>query len=538
MSDGEDNEFAAMSPEPEGEGDFDAGASDPHNDNGDGAEMNDNKDGGEPNSDEWIEYQDDEGRTYYYNNVTQESAWELPEGANIVQPPPDDEDGQVADGDGSGAAGDVGEDYQNTTENAADDGGGGEATADAGGSSQEWIKYQDDDGRDYYYNATTEETQWEKPDGYIDDGEGTGVIDGENVDYGNEAGDTATGTEDQAMAIDDGVPQDDSQQEPEASEATAMDIEQDSAVTAGATENKELDEVTQEQEERPESPPPRDPKEVALENAQKALEQPDAILEPGVAKHLFTVVEQKEDGTGAQLAMNSIVNGYTGQTAICGILSKWLLDLKTANRKNETEEKKIKTNNKSGILSSKNTHADTIRQLIEDVVAKTAKTNFTENAQQRMLNLSRKERSFFEEMMEHSRWRRLLIDLAGAPQHKDSALLTWCLQSISKRGHHREIAKRINQSDYFDVFHGMVTSELAVLGKLSVNGGKPGSDINGMNADRDSSGSVNVESIVNDLKRHSTNTAYTYIYVIEVSSYALCSCNGLFVQLSMDAKTQ
>lgn len=143
---------------------------------------------------------------------------------------------------------------------------------------------------------------------------------------------------------------------------------------------------------------------------------------------------------------------------------------------------------------------------MEKVIAKIAKSSFSEKAQQTLLNLPKKDRQFFEEMMEHERWRRLLIDLSA--EHKDSALLTLLLQSISKRGHHREIAKRITISDYFEVFHGMLASELGLLGKLAVNGGKASAgELNGSNS---------ADTIVNDLKRQSTTTAYTYIYVIEL----------------------
>ena len=54
----------------------------------------------------------------------------------------------------------------------------------------------------------------------------------------------------------------------------------------------------------------------------------------------------------------------------------------------------------------------------------------------------------------------------------------------------------------------MLASELGLLGKLAVNGGKASADeLNGVNS---------AETIVNDLKRQSTTTAYTYIYVMEL----------------------
>jgi hypothetical protein len=116
---------------------------------------------------------------------------------------------------------------------------------------------------------------------------------------------------------------------------------------------------------------------------------------------------------------------------------------------------------------------------------------------------------FFEEMMDHTQWRKLLIDLSS--EHKDSALLTYCLQTISNKGYHREIAKRINQSDYFNVFHGMLISELCLIGKLSVNQGKVSDRSDGADVEDDS-----VEIMIHSLTKQSTSTGYTFVYVMEM----------------------
>lgn len=62
---------------------------------------------------EWEELTDEQGNTYYYNSVTQETTWTKP------------------------------------------------------GSSGDWLVYTTDDGREYYYNEKTQETTWEKPDGFV-----------------------------------------------------------------------------------------------------------------------------------------------------------------------------------------------------------------------------------------------------------------------------------------------------------------------------------------------------------------------------------
>lgn len=72
----------------------------------------------------WEALQDDEGRTYYYNQDTQETVWELPEGAEVKQ---DDSAAPIR-------------------------------------RIGPWLVYTTDDGREYYYNETSGETTWENPE--------------------------------------------------------------------------------------------------------------------------------------------------------------------------------------------------------------------------------------------------------------------------------------------------------------------------------------------------------------------------------------
>ena len=96
----------------------------------------------------------------------------------------------------------------------------------------------------------------------------------------------------------------------------------------------------------------------------------------------------------------------------------------------------------------------------------------------------------------------------------------YCLQAISKRGHHREIARRINQSDHFAVFNAMLTSELAVFGDIAV------SDC------RDNVLSISVPELVGDLRRTCTSTAYTYLHATEVLRHLVTTAQNQWSQNS------
>ncbi len=93
-----------------------------------------------PAEGDWTEVQDDEGRTYYYNTKTEETSWDNPDGFDDTKTDSNDTKMQETKDETPDAAG-------------IENGDG-------------WTKVKDDDGRTYYYNTKTEQTSWDKPDGF------------------------------------------------------------------------------------------------------------------------------------------------------------------------------------------------------------------------------------------------------------------------------------------------------------------------------------------------------------------------------------
>lgn len=192
--------------------------------------------------------------------------------------------------------------------------------------------------------------------------------------------------------------------------------------------------------------------------------------------------------------MQALIASFHGQTAICGLLGRWLADLKASSSSSDATKQE----------ETFDTAADEVRGIIQDMVNRIAMERFSKIGGDNILNLSKAEAAFLEDMIDSVRWRKLLIDLSAT--NKDSALLMYCLQSISKRGHHREIAKRVNQSDHFAVYNAMLGSEFAAVSNLSAS------------ASIDMEASIDMSQIVEDLRRACTSTSYTYLYAVEVSN--------------------
>jgi len=206
------------------------------------------------------------------------------------------------------------------------------------------------------------------------------------------------------------------------------------------------------------------------------------------------VLEVVSSHGNPEKAILALIDNYHGQTAICGTLANWLADLRSSctNSQNVNEV----------VGSAHQSVADEIRETAQAVVSLIAKERFSKSGGASILNLSKSQAAFLEDMIGSSRWRKLLIDLSAT--HKDSALLMYCIRAISKRGYHRELVKRMNPSEYFSVFNAMLQSELAVVGKTAVC------------ASSDVDTSMGLEDLVNDLRRTCTATAFTYLYSIEV----------------------
>ena len=511
-----------------------------------------------PKEEEWMEHEDDKGQTYYYNSKTGESSWDVPPGynnnnntdatdaaaadvevvASTASTPPRQETEEIAREEEQPPLQEKEKEAVSVEEDVSAE--PAEDLAAEPEKEEEWVLYQDDGGQDYYYNSKTGETQWEKPNSSAShpssssqqqqqqqqDEQQLHQEEGHHGSVSSLNNDNISNDNNNESAVPNDNNDDDDDDEGEEEEGAAMEEE----------------EIVEEEEEVV-------VEETALEKAQGTLKQPDAILESNCPMHVSEVLNNMGGQQGGQFVMTNLIQGYVGQTAIAALLANWLTTFRRAKRKQKQKhtpsttpadaaairQRQIisssqhHTNNNNTNNNNNNNNSDSssavqsVRNFMEQVIAKLAKDRYNvEGGDYILTNLSKQEAAFLQTMMKDTSWRRLLIDLSA--QHQHSALLMYCLNRISEMGHHREIVSRINQSDYFTVFHNMLTSELSTMIQ-NTNNTKNNNNNNHNNNNNDND--YTMDRIIQDLQRTCTSTSYTYIYAMTVLQHLVQRANLL-----------
>jgi hypothetical protein len=463
------------------------------------------------------------GIYYYHNATTGESTWDPPPGF-------EDDGGDIDDGVGANAESSsssssssssakrslddfhrssaVDDDDDDGNENGRDENDGIADGEDVGGG---WVAYMDDDGRYYYYRAETGETQWDRPggDGMMvndDDDDDDEDYDGRDSNVGTTRG-----------AIDDDRDGAFDRRSDDGREYNANEIDdEDARVEVAAAATKEEDE------------------EDAAAIAERLLRRPDAVMEADVLDSIEVLVRHSGPEVAVPLAMQSLLDGYNGDAAMCGLLGSWLARLKSATmaaadggcaggRRGPTDNDDDDDDDDDDDVCDdrdpmlRDGASDAARVVVEGVIDKLAKERFTKDHGDAILSLDKNKAAFIDRMIRSDRWRRLLIDLSAT--NKESMLFMICLRKISNLGHHRDIANRINPSEFFGVFDSMLQSELSIVGCAAVDGYAE-DVVDAMDASLGPMG-----TLISDLRRNCTSTSYTYLYAMEVIRALLTKSN-------------
>lgn len=225
---------------------------------GKGNDSDEKKDDEAEDEVEWEAYEDDQGRTYYYNPSTGESRWEKPARYKYVEMPAKDDEASVTRSPAF--------DMEEEEEGEEVDEGRDESMNDVSAVEDNWIEYRDEQGRTYYYNSNTETTQWERPEGVS------------NI----QKDDTASSISEKHASI--ALPKDDEYSEVETTKEEVLDERTLVPEKYPIQDMEPIEEKTSE----------NDPVTVAID----ALNAMDAILEPSKFCFLFPISKHRGVGKG------------------------------------------------------------------------------------------------------------------------------------------------------------------------------------------------------------------------------------------------
>ena len=544
---------------------------------------------------------------YYANSVTGESTWDAPPGfedlaalattASLLAPD-DDEDGRIV-----GVGGEVADDdddkimtimndednsatiaaaiagtrnLMNDNINYSNDDDDDEIVNNSNNSSfnnnnntnniddgeeigNGWVAYKDDEHRIYYYNNTTGETQWDRP--------GEEEIKDNDDDDDEELG----GEKDEEEEEDDRNYDNDNDEEEAIMLTTVTNNEHGGMFNVDDNDiNQHRNNVEQQQqlhdkeEQQKESSSSSyssaNNSKAIIRQSEQLLQQPDAIMESNVLSIITTLVNEQGPTVAGPKAIQYLIQGYVGNTAICGILGQWLARLKssslsskktrndTTNNNNDNDNNNSNDNNSNNNYCLHESTTNIVRDIVTDVITKLAKERFTKHHGDIIISLNKKNVSFIDTMIHSSRWRQLLIDLSAT--NMDSKLFMFCLQSISNLGYHREIANRINPSEFFGVFDSMLQSELIIAGTMAVDGYYLTTTNTASSGVEDGVGdgtftnatttitsqTMTMGTFISDLRRNCTSTSYTYLYAMEVIGKLLIMANKRLLNIVLASK--
>jgi hypothetical protein len=288
--------------------------------NNNNSNNDDDGDGEEAPSYDWSAYYDDNGLLYYYNAVTEESSWTAPNEG--FHPPPVQQEGmpvevaEIESGLTNHSALNSGDSEEATMEETRtqpreDNNNNNNGSADnqdgvIESSAGSWVAYTDDEGREYYYNAETGATQWEKPqDGVLLD------LPPPEIQDDNDNNDYEPHIDNNRDEEHDGTPPSDDDSGDE-----------DNGISTHSSPIP----LEPERETTPE--PEIDPKVKLLQDAEAGLNLPDSILELGCIDNVNILLQELGGSEGGQKAMQALVTNFNSQTAICGLLGQWLTEMK------------------------------------------------------------------------------------------------------------------------------------------------------------------------------------------------------------------
>ncbi|POM72970.1 Negative elongation factor, partial [Phytophthora palmivora] len=378
----------------------------------------------------WSAHVTKEGRTYYYNRSTKQSAWEKP-----------------ADFDGEEPS----------------------AASSAPSKKAEWEELWDPKNeRAYYYNRTTRKTQCQKPEG-VEIKPHTGARDKRHKK--SDESDTKDATSD-------------SIKESEATPTQKVEVENQmpevhehkkkkkktkrEKVEHGAVENQRKRRRQDEKrliiwDDEEQNDATKDIEEKDTEDGKEAtrllqeLSKTDAIMEANVLAVINGFLRAHTESNGPEILVEKLSSSYRGHAQMIGLVASWLDTLPVSTT--ALENKMTFDVNEGAVIANKGASWDPAEEILYNHLKDVINENYDPKLVSNVLSGSAVEPEWLTQMLNDRKWRLMLIELAET--HKvcrpnTCTLLQYAIRRISEAGHHKEIASITSANAFFPVFSGVL----------------------------------------------------------------------------------
>ncbi|CAI5727671.1 hypothetical protein KXD40_005658 [Peronospora effusa] len=401
----------------------------------------------------WSAHVTKEGRTYYYNRHTKQSAWEKP---------------SSYDGEGLGVSTEPGT----------------PSIASFEAKKSEWEELWDPKNeRAYYYNRTSRKTQWLRPEGVeIKPHAGATAArekrhekhrykvkkndEKDLIRDGNEVNMEITAEGNQMMEYGTyQMVQDEETNQmvlPLKKKKKKSKREKVEVVTCeNPRKRRRQDEkrlIIWDDEEIVANDLTREIKEKDTVDGKEAtrllheLSKTDAIMEANVLSVINGFLRAHTESNGPEILVEKLSSSYRGHAQMIGLVASWLDALPVSTT--ALENKMTFDVNEGAVIANKGATWDPAEEILYNHLKDVINENYDPKLVSNVLSGSAVEPAWLTQMLNDRKWRLMLIQLAET--HKTCTLLQYAIRRISEAGHHKEIASITSANAFFPVFSGVL----------------------------------------------------------------------------------
>uniref|UniRef100_M4BD11 WW domain-containing protein n=2 Tax=Hyaloperonospora arabidopsidis (strain Emoy2) TaxID=559515 RepID=M4BD11_HYAAE len=413
----------------------------------------------------WSTHVTKEGRTYYYNRSTKQSAWEKPESAD-------------EDETGASAAAAV-------------------TSSTASVAAGEWEELWDPkNARAYYYNRTIRKTQWQRPEGVKiksytaapavkekrhekhrthkskkNDCEVAGAQpDNELIDKKLLSMDaegkatTSGGRTNSGQSVDAGKSVEATPHLKKRKRKSKREKVEPVAVESQQRRRRQLEErLIICDDEEVDTDRVNDIEEKDTEDGKEAtrllqeLSKTDAIMEANVLSVINGFLRAHTESNGPEILVEKLSSSYRGHAQMIGLVASWLDTLPVPTT--ALENKMTFDVNEGAVVAHRGASWDPAEEILYSHLKDVMNENYDPKLVSNVLSGSVVEPEWLTQMLNDRKWRLMLIELAET--HKTCTLLQYAIRRISEAGHHKEIASITSANAFFPVFSGVLVDALS-----------------------------------------------------------------------------